>query len=77
MNDKEKPTIQKEILGKVTSLWSKAKKGLDQIGKPSDDPEVESLTFKQSLVKEYEKSIRKQVDKQHGIKDLKNCFFQL
>ena len=79
MNEKEKPTIHKEILGKVSSLWSMAKKGLDQAGKATDDvqPLEESLTYKQSLVRDYEKAVRKQADKQYGVKDLRNCFFQL
>ena len=77
INDKEKPKIHKEILGKVSSFWNKAKKGLDQLGKPGDEPAEEALTYKQNLLKKYENSVRNQVDKQYGIKDIRNCFFQL
>lgn len=35
------------------------------------------MTYKQKLIQDFEKAVKKQTDKNYSIKDLKNCFFQL
>jgi len=60
MSENLKPSVKKEIIGKVSSLWSMAKKTLDKdVKKEEPSKQEEVQTFKQKVLSKYEKEVRK------------------